>query len=208
MMAYITMSVAEIYALRPCRPRLNALPLLFASQGRFSASDAVEVGAFLSDLVWAASKLADTNPEASRCIRLWAADCAARSLPFFEREKPLDRRVRDAITAARKFARGSIPINAARFAKVAALDSARSVVTAAASCAANAAALASAGGASAGILFSDAAWEARSAFLCAKNGIAAEEAEIAEEQWQKDRFCAWFSAEEPEDWPLANEEGR
>lgn len=40
-----------------------------------------------------------------RHIALWAADCAERALPVFETEAPNDTRPREAITAARAFAR-------------------------------------------------------------------------------------------------------
>ena len=43
-----------------------------------------------------------------RVERLFAADCAERVLPIFEREYPTDDRPRKAIAAARAFARGEI----------------------------------------------------------------------------------------------------
>lgn len=54
-----------------------------------------------------------------RTARLFAADCAERVLPIFERERPGDDRPRLAIEAARAFARGEIDA-AARAAAVAA----------------------------------------------------------------------------------------
>lgn len=41
-----------------------------------------------------------------RELALWAADCAERVLPLFEREAPGDGRTRDAIARARAFGRG------------------------------------------------------------------------------------------------------
>lgn len=44
----------------------------------------------------------------------WAADCAERSLHIFEESHPNDRRPRKAIELARSWARGDIPVSAAR----------------------------------------------------------------------------------------------
>jgi hypothetical protein len=44
----------------------------------------------------------------------WAADCAERSLHLFEESHPDDRRPRKAIDLARAWARGEIPVSAAR----------------------------------------------------------------------------------------------
>lgn len=43
-----------------------------------------------------------------RLVAAWAADCAERVLPLFEREAPGDDRPRDAIARARAFARGDL----------------------------------------------------------------------------------------------------
>lgn len=43
-----------------------------------------------------------------RIVAAWAADCAERVLPLFEREVPDDDRTRDAIARARAFARGEL----------------------------------------------------------------------------------------------------
>ncbi|MCE0510663.1 hypothetical protein LVJ59_16570 [Microbacterium sp. KKR3/1] len=43
-----------------------------------------------------------------RLVAVWAADCAERVLPLFEREAPDDDRARDAIARARAFARGEL----------------------------------------------------------------------------------------------------
>lgn len=43
-----------------------------------------------------------------RLVAAWAADCAERALPLFEREAPDDDRARDAIARARAFARGEL----------------------------------------------------------------------------------------------------
>ena len=43
-----------------------------------------------------------------RLVAAWAADCAERVLPLFEREAPDDDRPRDAIARARAYARGEL----------------------------------------------------------------------------------------------------
>jgi hypothetical protein len=43
-----------------------------------------------------------------RLVAAWAADCAERVLPLFEREAPGDERPRDGIARARAFARGEL----------------------------------------------------------------------------------------------------
>ncbi|PRB18476.1 putative immunity protein [Microbacterium sp. MYb62] len=43
-----------------------------------------------------------------RIVAVWAADCAERVLPLFEREAPDDDRARDAIVRTRAFARGEL----------------------------------------------------------------------------------------------------
>ncbi len=43
-----------------------------------------------------------------RTVAVWAADCAERVLPLFEREDPADDRARDAIARTRAFARGEL----------------------------------------------------------------------------------------------------
>lgn len=44
--------------------------------------------------------------ETLRAITLWAADCADKALPVFEREYPRDSRPRDAIIAGRQYGEG------------------------------------------------------------------------------------------------------
>lgn len=47
-------------------------------------------------------------------LALWAAECANHVLAYFERERPDDPRPRDAIAAARAWARGDMPMMQAR----------------------------------------------------------------------------------------------
>lgn len=60
-----------------------------------------------------------------RQLASWAADCAERVLPLFERERLGDDRPRRAIEQARAWARGEITMTAAREAAYAAHDAAR-----------------------------------------------------------------------------------
>lgn len=76
--------------------------------GPVDAARAVDAGATLDDLVWAGTALARHDPDVERRLRLWMADCAAHVLHIFERESPTDMRPREAIVAARRYARGEI----------------------------------------------------------------------------------------------------
>ena len=60
-----------------------------------------------------------------QAIALWAADCAERVLPYFEKECPIDNRPRLAIAAARAWARGEIKVGVARKAAFASHAAAR-----------------------------------------------------------------------------------
>jgi hypothetical protein len=74
-----------------------------------------------------------------RHIALWAADCAGRSLPVFEAKAPNDARPREAIAAARAFARSGMRTANLRKVAWAALAAARDVGDAAAAAGARAA---------------------------------------------------------------------
>ncbi len=52
--------------------------------------------------------------EEQKGLALWAADCAERVLPIYEAAHPQDRRPRKAVEAGRAWARGDIPMSAAR----------------------------------------------------------------------------------------------
>lgn len=64
-------------------------------------------------------------------LALWAADCAERVLPLFERARPDDLRPAAAIEAARAWVRGDLTMPEARRAAFAAHDSARETTGAA-----------------------------------------------------------------------------
>ncbi len=58
-------------------------------------------------------------------LALWAADCAERVLRIFEESRPDDRRPRKAVETARAWARGELPVSAARGASSASNAAAR-----------------------------------------------------------------------------------
>jgi len=74
-----------------------------------------------------------------RALALWAADCAEHVLPCFADESPQDDRPRDAVEAARAWARDEMRVGEARAAAVAAHAAARAATDAAARAAARAA---------------------------------------------------------------------
>ncbi len=65
------------------------------------------------------------NNRNQKALALWAADCAEHVLPFFEKKYPRDKRPRDAVKAARAWARGEITVGHARAAAIAAHAAAR-----------------------------------------------------------------------------------
>lgn len=74
-----------------------------------------------------------------KLLALWAADCAERVLPLFELRRPRDQRPRNAIAAARAWARGEITCGAARSAAIASHAAARATAHPAARAAARSA---------------------------------------------------------------------
>ena len=103
-----------------------------------------------------------------RELRLFAADCAERVLPIFEKERPDDDRPRTALAVARRFANGE------------ATEQERDAAGAAAGAAARAAAWDAAGAA---------AWDAAGA-------AAWDAAGDAEREWQVERFSFYFTVPE------------
>jgi hypothetical protein len=145
-------------------------------------AEAAEAGATFDQLIWAAGRAAEADPDCARRIRLFGADCAARVAHIAN-----DPRSTAAIVASRQFARGEID-DAARAAASDAAWAAARAAWAAASDAARAAWAAASDAAS------DAAWAARDAARAA--------ARAAEQEWQRARLVVWFSADEPADWPM------
>jgi hypothetical protein len=189
-----TLSYTELKALQPCEPSMKRVAKLMGGARKWNghgitAEQARAAGASFDDIIWAASAKARHDKDVERRLRLWLADCAARVLPIFEKHRPGDTRPRDAIMAARQFARGEIGAAA----------------WAAAWAAAGAAAWAAAGDAA-----GDAAWAAAGAAAGAAAWAAAGDAAgdaagaaawAAERQWQFDRLVAWLS-DEPADLSL------
>jgi hypothetical protein len=61
----------------------------------------------LDDALWALVAVPDHEVAARDWLaRIFACDCAERALPIFERERPDDKRPREAIATARRFATG------------------------------------------------------------------------------------------------------
>lgn len=69
------------------------------------------------------------NSADHRALALWAASCAERVLPLFEASNPGDKRPREAVSAARRWAQGKLAVPAARQFALAAHAAAREVGT-------------------------------------------------------------------------------
>jgi hypothetical protein len=212
-----TLTYTELRALKPCSESLTRIARLMGGASKWNgkkitAKQARKAGATLEDIAWAASAIAQSNPDIERRLRLWLADCAAHVLYIYEKESD-DNRPRNAITITRQFARGKIDGTAWDAAWAAARAAARAAASDAAWDAAWAAAwaaaayAAAAAGAAAGAAASDAAWAAASDAAWDAAGAAAgaaawAAARAAEQEWQFDRLILWLGANEPEDHPL------
>jgi hypothetical protein len=122
-----------------------------------------------------------------RTARLFAADCAERSVQSYERSYPNDQRPRDAVNTARRFANGNATAQELDAAGDAAWAAARAAAWAAARAAAGDAARAAAGDAAGA-----AAWAAAGAAAWAAAGDAAGAAERA---WQVNRLRQYLNGE-------------
>jgi len=179
-MAAPTMTWKQILAFAPCdserdaaRKRLKAALPDYAKR-KLTLADAAAAGVSFDGLIWVAGRAADTDPDCARRIRLFGADCAARVAHIAN-----DPRSTAAIVAARQFARGEIDDAAWD----AAWDAARDAWDA-----------------------WDAArdaWDAWDAARAAARDAAKDAARDAETAWQRDRLVAWFSDNEPTDWPIS-----
>jgi hypothetical protein len=142
----------------------------------------------------------------ARTARLFAADCAENVLPIFERERPDDDRPREAIEAARAFARGEMDRqglaaarDAARAAAWAAEDAAWAAAWAAEDAARDAEDAAWAAEDAAWAAARDAAWTAARAAAWTAAWTAARDAEDAawaaeDAAWAAARDAAWTAA--------------
>jgi len=125
------------------------------------------------DCLWA---LCATEQDCETVARFIAADCAELALPIYEREYPGDTRPRQAIEAARAFARGEIDAAASDAASASA--SAAWAAASASASAAWAAASAAWAAASASARAARAAWDAASAAWAAWDAASAETEQI------------------------------
>jgi hypothetical protein len=130
----------------------------------------------LSDTLWAIDNMIDGG---DKIIRLFACDCAEHVLHFFEGKYPNDKRVRDCIYTARRFAAGTATIEELNAARAAAWEAARDAARDARA-AAWAAAWAAAG---------DAAGDAAGAAAGAADWAAG----AAEEKWQIERLTEYLN---------------
>ena len=205
-MTDLTFTYDRVAALRPSADMLLAAAeklggVAVWKERAVSFREMADAGIQFDDLVWLAMEASREDPGIERRVRLWGADCAAHVLPIFEREMPGDARPRQAIEAARGFARGTVSDAALAAARDATMDATMDATRAAAWAAALAAARAAASDARA------AARDAARAAAWVATRAAASDAGDAEKAWQLDRLCCWLSEQEPEDWPLP-EEGR
>jgi phosphinothricin acetyltransferase len=116
-----------------------------------------------------------------RDLALWAADCAEHVLPLFEQRHQEDGRPRQAIDAARAWARGEIKVGDARAAALEAHAAARAAAEPSARAAARAAGHAAATG--------HVAEHARAAASYALNAVkAAMGSDTAESDWQRQQL--------------------
>ena len=60
-----------------------------------------------------------------KALAIWAADCAERVLPYFEKKYPKDNRPRKAVEAGRAWSRGELSVSKARSAALASHAAAR-----------------------------------------------------------------------------------
>ena len=205
----------QLKALSPCEKEFKAVSKALGGARKWkgnlvTADMARDAGVSFDNILWVASRVAETDKEVARRVRHFAADCAAHVLRLFEDEYPKDDRPRKAIQAARDYAEGKID------------DAAR--VTARSAAGAAGAARDAAWGARAA---RDAAWDARAArdaawgaagdgawgaawgAACGGRAAARDGAGIAwaaardgEQAWQFDRLIAWLSDDEPEPFPM------
>ena len=184
----------QVVALGPCdlAARRRKIKAAFPDYRTrtLTMADAAAAGVELDDLIWIAARSDE------RRARLFAADCAARVSVLAN-----DPRSIEAIRCARLFARGKISVEflASADASAAAADAAVSATNAA-----QAAAFAALAAAFAAAAAAIAAFAAASAAIAASAAASARAATAGndERQWQRARLLAWFSDEEPDDWPI------
>lgn len=209
----LALTYDEVKALEPCSKEWRRVSkLLGGKKGwngkRIDAATARAAGCSIDDLVWVATSVARYDADVHRRLRLWMADCAARVLHIYEKSETSDA-PRNAIIAARAFARGEIDNAARAAASDAAWIAARNAAELSAErysaewSAESAAAWNTAWWTSAGWITT---WDAaRSAALDAEEWSAAWD---AADSFQFDRLIDRLSENEPDDWPLPEVEAR
>lgn len=173
--------------------------LLFWAQGVTEAYEVEVRGETVSDyqkVCVEQARLVRKLNWSDEMLRLFAADCAARVLHIFEARHPSDERPRNAIIAARRFARGDATRDELRQAKSASYYAAEDAAEAAAE-SYYAATRAAAYYAAADASYYDASYYAASA------AEAAEDAGRKKERaWQQRRLLAYLEGRVKRDWPL------
>ena len=196
----------QLKALDPCEEEFKAVCKALGGARKWNgnlvtAQKARDAGVSFNNILWAASAMARTDKELERRLRHFAADCAARVLHFFEKERPDDERVRNAIQAAHDYADGKIDDAARVAARVAAGGAAGAAAWDAARAAAWAAAGAAAWDAARAAAWAAAGAAAGAAARDAARAAAGAAAWVAAREWQFDRLIYWLSEDEPA--PLA-----
>ena len=193
----VTISRASVTGLPICDEGIEIARAVLPTRRRLTFAQVRAEGTSFDDLVWVAAAMALTDKDASRRLRLWMADVAARALHIYEKAEARDA-MRGAIVAARKYARGEIDAAAWATARAAGRTAAKESARAA-----------TRSGFGAGVLAATwmATWVNASKSVWGPGWVAASEAawdaeRDAEKRWQFDRFILWFSDSEPEDWPL------
>lgn len=194
----LALTYDELKALEPCSDDWTSVSALLGGETgwngkRIDAATARAAGCSFNDLVCVASAVARYDADVARRLRLWAADCAARVLHIYEKSET-SKAPRNAIIAARAFARGEIDNAAWTAAWAAAWDTAWDTARASAAWSAACAAACAAA--------SDAAW------CAAWSSARASDARSTEKSWQFDRLIERLSENEPDDWPLPEVETR
>ena len=152
-------------------------------------------------LVVRRARLIEETAWSETTARLFAADCAERVLHIFERRHPNDGRPRDAITAARAFARGEISgeqRSAARaVAEVAAWEVTEAAARSASWAASRAAARANTWAAAPAATEATAGDDARFGAWNAARAAAWNVARDVEKAWQAERLRQYLTGEAP-----------
>ena len=204
-----SITLGDLRAANPCHSRLDAATAAIKAWPA-TADDAFAAGVTVDDVLWIALAVASKRGDAEllRRLRHCMADIAAEALPIYEKHAPGDMRVRDCITAIRKFAQGEIGRDDMAAASAAAWDAAyaaaaavytAAVYTAASSAASSAAYAADAAAYAAAYAPRAATYAARAATAAYAAAYAAADAaaHAAAKAEQKRIIIAWLSDTPP-----------